>query len=32
VLVRHWSPQRYGAFISDALGAHLTAPRDSPKM
>ena len=25
VIVRHWSPRRYGSFISEALGAHLVA-------
>jgi AcrR family transcriptional regulator len=29
VLVRNWSPQRYGSFIAEALGAHLIAPLDS---
>ena len=28
VLVRHWPPERYGSFISEALGAHLLPPAD----
>ena len=30
VIVRHWSPQRYGTFISEALGAHLLVPQSQP--
>ena len=26
VLVRHWSPERYGSFVSEALAAHLLSP------
>ena len=29
VLVRHWSPQRYGSFIAESLGAHLIERRAS---